>query len=599
MKQRSVVNVMFAVVFLFSAGLAAAKTIYVKSTAAGSNTGASWTDAYKEVRSALAAAKAGDEVWVAAGTYKPTSGTDQGTSFALVAGVTLYGGFAGTESSIADRNWWGKKSTLSGDIGVTSNSSDNCYHVVRAASNATLDGFWITGGNTAAGNGAAVWVNNTTSTTLVNCIFEGNSANSGGAVYAGSAALGLKLKDCLFRTNSAKSGGGLYVDLQGNPNIPRIIHCEFYANSATNGGGLYLINNPSANIEITNSSFGYNSATNGGGALCLSSSSSNGQTVSFTDCEFRNNSVSDSGNGGAVANNSFNTCFTDCDFNANSAADEGGAIYCGLNPYSTNIIRCVFNSNTSAVSGGAIANRGVTSASNCIVVFNSSRNGAGLYNGGNLTLSKCAFCNNTASESGGSAYNAGAFARVTNCAFGMNVAKNYGCGFDNESSATLTNCTLSSNLLTGDSSQGGGVFNGDTATHLRLTNTILWGNIATSSQELRVSPSLTVYQSIDHSDVKGCGGSGAAWTFNSKLDGGGNIDADPIFVGAIYPFGPDLTLLTDDDGLLLGRGSACINKGCPTLDTDILDTARSGVTDIGAYEYHPPKNNAPRWSLYR
>jgi hypothetical protein len=48
---------------------------FVKSNALGSNNGRSWTNAFKDLQSALAIATSGDTIWVAAGTYKPTIGT--------------------------------------------------------------------------------------------------------------------------------------------------------------------------------------------------------------------------------------------------------------------------------------------------------------------------------------------------------------------------------------------------------------------------------------------------------------------------------------------------------------------------------------------
>ena len=68
--------------------------IYVNQSAAGNYDGTSWTDAYTDLQSALTAATSGEEVWVAAGTYKPTAGADRIATFQLKNGVALYGGFA-------------------------------------------------------------------------------------------------------------------------------------------------------------------------------------------------------------------------------------------------------------------------------------------------------------------------------------------------------------------------------------------------------------------------------------------------------------------------------------------------------------------------
>jgi hypothetical protein len=77
---------------------------YVNGAAIGSNDGSSWVNAYTDLQAALAAAVSGDEIWVAAGTYKPTATTNRSVSFALKNGVGVYGGFLGNEASRGDRN---------------------------------------------------------------------------------------------------------------------------------------------------------------------------------------------------------------------------------------------------------------------------------------------------------------------------------------------------------------------------------------------------------------------------------------------------------------------------------------------------------------
>jgi len=78
--------------------------IYVKSGSTGN--GSAWNNAYRSLASALTAAQAGDKIWVAAGTYKPTTGTDRTASFTLKNNVGIYGGFAGTETARNQRNIW-------------------------------------------------------------------------------------------------------------------------------------------------------------------------------------------------------------------------------------------------------------------------------------------------------------------------------------------------------------------------------------------------------------------------------------------------------------------------------------------------------------
>src|SRR5437879_5791241 len=131
-------------------------TVYVNASATGGNTGADWADAFTSLQSALAAAQPGDQVWVAQGTYKPTSTTDRNISFALRDGVNVYGGFAGFETDLSQRNVQQNATTLSGDLGQPGNT-DNSYHVLTAIdlTSTTLDGFTITGGNANNGGGYA------------------------------------------------------------------------------------------------------------------------------------------------------------------------------------------------------------------------------------------------------------------------------------------------------------------------------------------------------------------------------------------------------------------------------------------------------------
>ena len=123
---------------LLMATPSSAQTVrYVDVDATGSADGTSWTHAFTDLQDALDVALAGDQVWIAEGTYKPSVPTQVGVprsaSFVLADGVGLYGGFAGTEASQSQAAPLLRPTILSGDIGVADLAGDNAWHVVTVA----------------------------------------------------------------------------------------------------------------------------------------------------------------------------------------------------------------------------------------------------------------------------------------------------------------------------------------------------------------------------------------------------------------------------------------------------------------------------------
>lgn len=269
---------------------AGALTIFVKAGAAGANNGTSWADAYTNLQTALAAAVSGDEIWVAAGTYKPTATTDRTISFVLEDGVGIYGGFAGTETALSQRNPAANVTILSGDIGTAAVATDNSYHVVTSDGTVTasgiLDGFTITGGRADGGadpidRGGAVYTS-LGSPTFVRCTFSSNHAgNRGGGVRVASGSP--SFADCAFQGNTASTAGaGLSAGFVGSMQVRR---CVFRSNSvgnSTGGGG----------IEATDNTTVINSV--------IAQNSPNGVVFFGGGNSFTNSTIANNGGYGAV-----------------------------------------------------------------------------------------------------------------------------------------------------------------------------------------------------------------------------------------------------------------------------------------------------------
>jgi hypothetical protein len=228
------------------------EVLYVNADAAPNGNGKAWDSAFTRLQDALAAAKdsggAVRQVWVASGTYAPAEpGGDRTASFEMPGGVQLFGGFAGTETSLSQRNLAAPATVLTGDLngndaGNPDSVADNSHHVVTAdnvAANTTLDGFTIVSANADGegplGAGGGLWVQNG-GLTVRNCSFIGNAAFDGGAVVAANADT--TFVNCVFSGNDgADHGGGVYVFA----GTAALVNCTFAGNSTGgSGGGVYV-----------------------------------------------------------------------------------------------------------------------------------------------------------------------------------------------------------------------------------------------------------------------------------------------------------------------------------------------------------------------
>ncbi len=249
--------------------------IYVDADATGVGGGSSWPNAFTELQDALALAPSCPDVtqiWVAEGTYRPTTGTDRTATFQLLNNLALYGGFAGTEIARAERNVHAHVTTLSGDIGMPGDASDNSYHVATGSltdTTAVLDGFTVTGGKADGGDweqmvGGGLY-NFRGSPTLANIEFRANAVQgAGGGIYNEDG--NPRMINAIFRQNSAagKGGGMCSYNVYGCPILTNVLLIGNASGEA--GGGIY--SEGSMSLVLVNASFFGNSALGPGGAMC-------------------------------------------------------------------------------------------------------------------------------------------------------------------------------------------------------------------------------------------------------------------------------------------------------------------------------------------
>lgn len=336
-------------------------TVYVNvGNTAGPWDGKSWATSYQTIQKGLdSAEQAGGEVWVAEGTYHPTDNGDREISFQLKSGVNLYGGFKGTESALDQRDRETNVTILSGDIGTPGDDSDNSYHVVLGANDATIDGFTITGGNGLGamgeggpgGPGAGPPPQEPPGEPGMeglppihitpDIVLSGPNPTQGGGILNYQAAP--IVRNCIISNNSAGKGGGAYcMCSQGGmflappaageePDYPTFINVTFIDNHARGRGG-GAANDLRTHPTYIDCSFINNVCDDKGGGMY----NDFGCSPTITNCVFAGNSATTAG---AIGNDgSSSPIITNCTFTGNYARDLGAALYQGTGPSNNPII---------------------------------------------------------------------------------------------------------------------------------------------------------------------------------------------------------------------------------------------------------------------
>ncbi len=299
---------------------ASSAIIYVNASATGANNGSSWANAFTDLQSALSVAFINDDIWVASGTYHPTSTTNRDVSFVMKNGVDIYGSFAGNETAISQRNISLNPTTLSGDIGQLGDNTDNSKKIVKVqnfTANFVMDGFRVLSGydgtSTGKGSGMYMFNNSGSQITINNCIFYNNySYHSGGALIVDDTHVTFNNCEFLYNSSFNYGGGAIYSANVSNSDIylydsklignnsrdgaainfdglTLILERCLVSNNTTTSGDIISVSNGVDTFLVNNSLLVGNLIDDAGGSLISIYSSSPAMTISnSTICHNKN-----------------------------------------------------------------------------------------------------------------------------------------------------------------------------------------------------------------------------------------------------------------------------------------------------------------------
>ena len=215
---------------------------YVDGGLPNSGDGTSWSNAYNTIDHAIHESVSGDQIWVASGVYRET--------LELTDGISVYGGFSGDETMLAERDWEANPTILD-----ASGSKRRRLVTIMDAEETTLDGFTIRNSPL-----RGIEYRNVDSATLANCVIRDNQMGQPVAGMLCDTAHPV-VRNCEFLSNE----GGIHCQNSD----PRFFDCVISNNRGNTGGISCQLSDPHFfNCTIT----GNSAVTRGGGFHCTSSS---------------------------------------------------------------------------------------------------------------------------------------------------------------------------------------------------------------------------------------------------------------------------------------------------------------------------------------
>lgn len=321
--------------------------VFVTSTGDDENDGGSWSQAKATLQGAIATAEASGcpQVWVAEGEYPAAPSGDPGEAVVLTPGLQLYGGFAGNEISLFERNPGDHPTVLDGELGDPEQASDNVCSVVVLADDSKIDGFTVRNGGG-----------------MMGC--PPNRDGMGVLAHDVNATI----EHCLMTDNGVGYFGNGTVMVSGNSRVH--IHNTVFENNFSGLSTLHITD--TSVVELSESLFRTNFASyDGASAIILRSSS----RLAAVRCRFEDN-ISPSSRATVLIQDHSTAEFTNCAFLHNSA-EVGGLFHNGRG---MRLVNCLVAGNEGGTIGGISAvSSGPVVLQNCTIAANTGDETGGLY----------------------------------------------------------------------------------------------------------------------------------------------------------------------------------------------------------------------------